>query len=156
MDSRRDVRRLRVAGRRPLLVLSRIVASLGVAAAVTVSPAAGTAKAGEPDLARGKKLFRKCVHCHSYKPGDGHRIGPNLSGLFGRKAGTVSGYDFSEAWKKADFTWSAQTLDTYLKAPHKMIPGNLMPFDGLNRKADRTALIGYLKVTLVPYWKVPN
>ena len=105
----------------------------------------GAALAEGPSLARGAKLFKKCVHCHTVERGGRHRIGPNLHGMFGRKAGGVSGFDFSDAWKQADFVWTDKTLDTYLKAPYRMIPGNRMPFRGLNRAADRTDLIAYLK-----------
>ena len=68
--------------------------------------------------------------------------------MFGRKAGAIPDYDYSEAWKDADFVWTDKTLDTYLKAPHKMIPNNRMPFDGLSRPDDRSALIIYLREIL--------
>ena len=105
----------------------------------------GAAIAAEPPLERGQKLFKKCVHCHTYRKDHNHRIGPNLFGMFGRKAGAIANYDFSDAWKNADFVWTDQTLDEYLKSPRRMIPGNRMPFDGLSRPVDRRALIAYLK-----------
>ena len=101
-------------------------------------------------LERGQQLFKKCVHCHTYNKHHGHRIGPNLYGMFGRKAGAILDYDFSDAWKKADFIWTDQTLDTYLKAPHKMIPNNRMPFNGLSKPDDRRALITYMRTIVVP------
>ena len=107
-------------------------------------------RAADETFLHGKKIFKKCVHCHTYKQSQGHRIGPNLYGMFGRKAGKVADYDFSEAWKNADFVWTDETLDTYLLAPHKMIPNNRMPFNGLSRAKDRKALIAYLKVIVNP------
>lgn len=107
-----------------------------------------TAYAGEV-VDRGAVLFRKCIHCHTIDKGGKHRIGPNLFGIFGRKAGDIDDFDFSEAWKKADFVWDDETMDRYLKAPHEMIPNNRMPFDGLNRPEDRKALIVYMKKVLV-------
>ena len=70
--------------------------------------------------------------------------------MFGRKAGNVADFDFSDAWKNADFIWTDETLDTYLLDPHKMIPNNQMPFDGLSRANDRKALITYLKTIVRP------
>ena len=101
-------------------------------------------------LQKGLKLFKKCVHCHSYKRHQSHRIGPNLYGMFGRKAGAIADYDYSEAWKDANFVWTDKTLDKYLMAPHKMIPNNRMPFDGLSRPDDRRALIVYMKEIVSP------
>ena len=99
---------------------------------------------------RGKKLFKKCIHCHTYKVGQPHRIGPNLYAMFGRRAGKIVNFSFSEAWKNADFIWTEKTLDNYLLDPHKMIPNNQMPFDGLSRASDRKALIIYLKEIVQP------
>ena len=109
-----------------------------------------TALGAETLVQRGQKLFKKCVHCHTYNEHQGHRIGPNLYGMFGRKAGAIADYDYSEAWKTADFIWTDKTLDTYLKAPHKMIPNNRMPFNGLSKAEDRRALIIYMKTIVVP------
>ena len=109
-----------------------------------------TALGAETLVQRGQKLFKKCVHCHTYNEHQGHRIGPNLYGMFGRKAGAIADYDYSEAWKTADFIWTNKTLDTYLKAPHKMIPNNRMPFNGLSKAEDRRALIKYMKTIVVP------
>jgi cytochrome c len=108
------------------------------------------AQTADTSFLRGQKLFKKCVHCHTYKAGQKHRIGPNLFGMFGRKAGNVADFDFSDAWKNADFIWTDETLDTYLLDPHKMIPNNQMPFDGLSRANDRKALITYLKTIVRP------
>ncbi len=120
-----------------------LLASLIILAPVMVQTAA--AWAADPLIERGQKLFKKCIHCHTYRKGQNHRIGPNLHGMFGRQAGAVADYDFSDAWKSANFVWTDVTLDTYLKSPRNMIPGNRMPFDGLSRPTDRRALITYMK-----------
>jgi len=122
--------------------------AIAVSATVSLAVPAGRARAAEakaPDLARGERLFKKCVHCHTVNREGRHRIGPNLHGLFGRRAGTVPGFDFSKAWRGANFVWTAKTLDTYLRNPRQTIPNNLMQFDGLNRAEDRAALIAYMK-----------
>ena len=116
---------------------------------ILIAPAS-TGLGAETQIQRGQKLFKKCVHCHTYSQHQGHRIGPNLYGMFGRKAGAIADYDYSEAWKTANFIWPLKTLDTYLKAPHKMIPNNRMPFNGLAKAEDRRALIIYMKTIVVP------
>jgi cytochrome c len=113
---------------------------------VLPAPGALAEEAKAPELARGKRVFRHCVHCHTVSRRGRHRIGPNLFGLFGRRAGTVPGFEFSKAWRNANFVWTEKTLDTYLRDPRRTIPNNQMQFDGLSRAEDRAALISYLKV----------
>ena len=109
-----------------------------------------TSLGAETLVQRGQKLFKKCVHCHTYNQHQGHRIGPNLYGMFGRKAGSIADDDCSEAWKTADCTWSKKTLDTYLTAPHRMIPNKRMPFNGFSKADDRRALTIYMKTIVGP------
>jgi len=123
-----------------------LVAGALTAAALALSlPANGSEPAIKPDVERGKIVYRKCIHCHTISPNGKHRIGPNLFGIFGRRAGSLADFDYSEAWKRADFIWTERTLDRYLISPRKMIPNNRMPFDGLAIKQDRADLIAYLK-----------
>ncbi len=96
------------------------------------------------DAAKGKKVYRKCVACHTVKPGK-HRIGPSLFGVFGRKAGTAKKFRFSKAMKKSGLTWDDAALDKYLKKPRKAIKGTRMIFPGLRSKKDRDNVIAYLK-----------
>lgn len=124
--------------------LGAIVACVLVAC-VLAGAAIPPVSAAEPDIERGKIVYRKCIHCHTIEANGKHRIGPNLFGIFGRKAGSLAGFDYSEAWKRADFIWTERTLDRYLIAPRKMIPNNRMPFDGLALGRDRADLIAYLK-----------
>lgn len=116
--------------------------SLAIATAALWLFAAGPA-AAEADAARGEQLFKRCAACHSLEPGTA-KIGPSLAGIFGRSAGTVEGFRYSEAMKAADVVWSAETLDSYLADPKGFIPGNRMPFPGLKNAGERAALIEYL------------
>ena len=103
--------------------------------------ASKTAAVGDAEA--GRLVFRKCQACHSLDVGK-NLLGPSLSGIVGRKAGTASGYDYSPAMKKADITWNEQTLDQYLTDPGKVVPGNKMPFPGLKTDHDRADVIAYI------------
>jgi cytochrome c len=105
---------------------------------VAEAPRAGAQEAGEPTF----KRF--CAVCHSTDPGV-NKIGPSLAGIVGRKAGSVPGYNYTEANKNSGLTWDEATLDTYLTDPKKTIPGTKMLFAGIKKPEDRQALIAYLK-----------
>ena len=116
------------------------VVLLSAAAAVFIATGAnagGNAKAGE-------QAFARCAICHSATKGEGNRIGPNLFGIVGRKAGTVPDFYYSPAMKSAGFVWTNDKLDAYLKAPQSVVPGNRMAFAGLPSAGQRADLIAYL------------
>ena len=116
--------------RRILLLL------LLVAAAAEPALAAG-------DPAKGKSAFQACAACHSLEAGKS-KVGPSLSGVFGRKAGSLAGFNYSPAMKQADVVWSEETLNRYIASPKEFIPGNRMPFPGIKDDAKRQDLIAYL------------
>ena len=117
---------------------------IAVAAVFAMAVAASPVFA-EGDAAKGAKVFKKCKACHTIKQGGKHRVGPNLHGMFGRKAGTVEGFKkFSKGLKSAGITWDAKLLDQYLTSPKKMIKGSRMAFPGLKKEQDRANVIAYL------------
>jgi cytochrome c len=122
------------------MTISKLLAG-GAMALLALS--SGTALA-QGDAAKGEKLFARCQACHSVEPGQ-NKIGPTLAGLFGRKAGSVEGFNYSDAMKSADVVWDEQTLSEYLADPKGYIPGNRMLFAGLRNEQDRADIIAYLK-----------
>lgn len=79
--------------------------------------------------------------------GEGHKQGPNLSGLFGRQTGQAAGYSYSQANVNKGITWGEDTLFEYLLNPKKYIPGTKMVFAGLKKEDERNDLIAYLKAS---------
>ena len=99
------------------------------------------------NAATGAALFNRCSLCHSATKGGGNKIGPNLFGVVGRKAGTYPGFSYSAAMKKSGIVWAPAKLDAYLAAPQEIVPGNSMPFAGIANAPQRADLVAYL-VTL--------
>jgi cytochrome c len=116
--------------------MSVLVALLGLIAA-GAAHAAGNATAGA-------QVFVRCAMCHSNAKGEGNKIGPNLFGVVGRKAGTAADYSYSAAMKNAGFAWTNAKLDAYLTLPAKVVPGNKMLFPGIPQASQRADLIAYL------------
>ena len=100
------------------------------------------ANAGDP--VKGKKVFRKCVACHSLQEGK-NKMGPPLNNLLGRKAGSVDGYKYSKAMKNSGVVWDEESLDEFLTKPRKFIPKTKMSFRGIKNKSLRDDLISFLK-----------
>jgi cytochrome c len=96
------------------------------------------------DLDKGRRLFLQCRACHSLEEGGANKVGPNLWGMFGRKAGLAPGFSYSEAVSKASIVWSPVTLDTWLARPSEFLPGNRMVYAGMPDPADRASLIAYV------------
>lgn len=121
----------------------------GAVAAVivgTTGMAAVPAGAQDGDAAKGQRVFNtQCRTCHKVEKDASSAVGPSLHGLFGRASGTLEGFQYSEAMKKAAITWSPETLAEYLKDPKGKVPGTKMAYAGLKNPAQLEDLIAYLK-----------
>ena len=115
-----------------LVVIGMIIIILTVSIANTADPV------------KGKKVFKKCVACHSLQEGK-NKIGPSLYNLLGRKAGSVDGYKYSKAMKNSDVVWDEESLDKFLTKPRKFIKKTKMLFRGIKKKSLRDDIISYLK-----------
>ena len=113
-------------------------------ASVLAAPAVMAAPPPAGDPVRGGQLFLLCRACHTVAPGQEHRMGPNLAGVFGTKAASRPGYSYSPALTKAKLVWNPASLDAYLKRPSQAVPGTKMPFGGVANASARADLIAYL------------
>lgn len=104
---------------------------------------AGTAQAQDTrKIAEGQRIWQKrCTECHTLDVDD---TGPHHRGVFGRRAGSVKGYDYSHALLKANLVWDETSLDRWLTDPEKFLPGQNMDFR-VRSPQERAALIAYLK-----------
>lgn len=116
--------------------------SIAHAAAAALLLASAHAGAAEGDPARGATIYDRCAGCHSI---DRDRTGPRHAGLFGRPAGSVAGFPYSDAMKRSGIVWDAATLDRFLANPRALVPGTRMGFAGVPDARDRADLIVYLE-----------
>ncbi len=97
----------------------------------------------------GAIVFRACTVCHTLRPEEGHRAGPTLHGIMGRRIATAPGYDYSDALKKMDIVWTPETIARLFEVgPTVYTPGTKMPEQRVTNPDDRRALVEWLaKVT---------
>ena len=106
---------------------------------------AGAVTAHAQDAASGERVFNQCKACHHVGEAARNGIGPQLNGLFGRKAGTVEGYAYSPANKGSSVVWDHATFTDYIKDPKARMPGNKMTYAGLKNDQQIADLIAYLR-----------
>ena len=140
------------------------IAALGMSMLMTAcaeqvnsAPAAGNgtpATADTPDInallasadpAKGQIVFLQCRACHSLEAGGANKVGPNLHGAIGRKAGLAPGFSYSEVMTGSAVVWSVETLDKFLFRPSDFMPGTRMVFVGLRKPEDRANVIAYIR-----------
>jgi cytochrome c len=98
------------------------------------------------DISNGEAKFAVCRSCHSTSQGGDDMTGPNLWGIFGRRAGSHASFTYSDDLKKAGWTWDAAQIDKWITDPRAMLPATKMTFIGMPDAMDRRDLIAFLKL----------
>jgi cytochrome c len=130
---------------------SRLVGRWGFASglgAALVLVLTSAAPAQEGNAEAGADVFKKCRACHDVGPTAKNKVGPLLNGIIGRAAGTIAGFSYSEANKKAGaagLVWTEEVMFKYLEVPLSFMPGTKMAFAGIKDAQDRKDVIAYLK-----------
>ena len=123
-----------------------VVRLIAILAALTGATAiAGPAFAQARPAPAGETLFKqRCANCHTTTAGQRHGLGPNLVGVMGRKPAAAANYNYSQGMRTATAAWTPQTLEPFLAAPTRAVPGTRMTM-GVANPADRSAIIAYLQ-----------
>ena len=117
---------------------------LTLSALAVIASSAATTAALAQDVAAGKTSFNKCMVCHSIGEGAKNKIGPELNGLDGRKAGTVPDYSYSDANKNSGITWNEAEFKEYIRDPKAKIPGTKMAFAGIKNDKEVNDLWAFI------------
>ena len=96
------------------------------------------------DISRGQLLSLACAACHTFGAAGGTLVGPNLNGVFGRRAASVAGFDYSPALASSGLVWTPVSLEAWLREPASFVAGTKMAFTGYRSPDDRRDLIAYL------------
>jgi cytochrome c len=115
-------------------------ALLALPVASLVAPAARAD--GDPEM--GKRQFAPCSACHTVEAGGPDKVGPNLHGIIGRKAGTEASFTYSDGLKNSGITWDAEKIDSWITNPRKVVADTKMAFLGISNPAVRANIIAYL------------
>ena len=94
--------------------------------------------------AAGQAEFNKCKICHTIEAGGRSTVGPNLHGIFGRKAASLDNYTYSESLKSSGIVWDDETMAKYLRNPKDVAPAGKMAFPGIKDDAQIADLLAYL------------
>ena len=115
---------------------------LALVAAVGLVVSTGAALA--QDVAAGETSFRKCAPCHSIGPDAMNKVGPVLNGINGRPAGSIEGFNYSDANKGSGITWNEAVFKEYVKDPRAKVPGTKMVFAGIKSEKEVNDLWSYV------------
>jgi cytochrome c len=121
----------------------RVISSAGALLWFISAPFSLAQQPASDDAAQ-QAFNNSCRTCHSVKDGD-NRLGPNLSKIVGRKAGSLPNYNYSPAMKEAGFVWDQDKLTRFIANPDEAVPGNKMkPYGGLSSE-EAGKVIAYLQ-----------
>jgi cytochrome c len=98
-------------------------------------------------LENGKTVFAKCRNCHGLVATEGHKVGPNLHGVFERGTAAAPKFKYSPALVAyTEENWTPELVDHWLANPKTFVPGNSMFFNGIDKPGDRRDVIAYLLI----------
>jgi cytochrome c len=118
-------------------MVKKLIVTAALIAASSVSSVA-------QDAQKGASVFNVCLVCHAIGPGAQNKIGPELNGLDGRKAGTAPNFDYSDANKNSGIVWNEATFKDYIKDPKAKIPDTKMIFAGVKNEQQVKDLWAYI------------
>ena len=118
-------------------VIARAIAGIVL---IFAAGAALAARRGDPRA--GEAIYARCLACHALAY---DRTGPKHCGLFGRRAGSLPGFKYSEAMQRSEVVWSEKSLDRFLADPLQALPGTAMGYAGVKDRRERADLIAYLR-----------
>jgi cytochrome c len=104
-----------------------------------------TSAALAQDSQKGQRSFNKCMACHAVGPNAESKVGPQLNGLDGRRAGAAGNFIYSAALKNAGIVWTEESFRDFVKDPSGRVPGNKMTFAGIRSDQENSDLWAYIK-----------
>jgi cytochrome c len=125
--------------------MTRILVAITALSIATALSSIG--KASAEDIENGRRVFRLCAACHNVDS-DTNKFGPHLKGVFGRPAGAVTDYNYSQAMRSAGaagLVWDQASLTEFLTNPRKKVPGTKMSFGGLWSTSEIADLLAYIR-----------
>jgi cytochrome c len=121
-----------------------IKGSITAALAVFAVGCAQTVSYPTGDITAGAEVFRKCISCHSEDP-NRKTFGPQLKGVYGRKAGTFPEFEYSDALKNSGIVWDDNYLREWMAGNTQIVIGTRMRHVKITDLADQDHLLAYIK-----------
>lgn len=123
---------------------NRWIAALSLSALMTAPSVFAEGTEQEAMAAAGKAVFHQCEACHTLDPAK-NGFGPNLHGVFGREAGSVPRFAYSDALKNSGITWTEENLRKWVADNEALVPGTRMRHVAVTDPVEQDYLIAFLK-----------
>ena len=126
-----------------LMTMATLCAAVGMYSGIAN---AEMTEAGKKAMqAAGKIMFeQRCESCHADDPAR-KAYGPSLLGVVGRKAGTLEGFEYSDAMKNSGIVWNLDALRAWMADNQDFMPGTRMRHVSIHDKAEQDFLLAYIK-----------
>jgi len=115
-----------------------------LAATLVAATLAQAVPAQAQDAAGGEQVFKQCLACHRIGEGAKNLVGPQLNGLAGRKAASLTDFNYSDPMKASGITWDEASFKDYIKDPRAKVAGTKMVFPGIKDDKKVADLWAYL------------